>query len=193
MDRRILEHFQAVTAEEQAILNGAADIDRTLYMLDSPDVVNSRKLLAAGKLITIRPSTRFIHFPEHKHDYVEVVYTCSGSSTHIVNGKKLRLEQGELLFLSQSATHEVCRLEKTDITVNFIVLPDFFTMALGALGAEQTPLRNFLVDCLCGRSEGSGYLCAESGGESDLDSSGRKRKPAQYEPDDYGAAVSAAI
>ena len=64
------------------------------------NTVNAKKLLAAGKLITIRSHTRFIHFPEHTHDYVEVVYMCSGQTTHIVNGKTILLEQGDLLFLS---------------------------------------------------------------------------------------------
>ena len=120
--------------------------------------INARKLLASGKLITIRPHTRFIHFPEHTHDYVEVVYMCRGETTHIVNGKSIRLEQGDLLFLSQSCTHEVCKAEEKDIAVNFIVLRDFFNAPLAAMGEEETPLRRFLVDCLCGRNTGPGYL-----------------------------------
>ena len=139
-------------------MDGRVTIDRDLYMQGRENTVNSRKLLASGKLITIRPHTRFIHFPEHRHDYVEVVYMCSGKTTHIVNGKKIELGQGELLFLSQSATHEVCMADEEDIAVNFIVLPDFFNASLSAIGEEETPLRCFLVDCLCGQNSGPGYL-----------------------------------
>ncbi|MBQ3542807.1 MAG: helix-turn-helix domain-containing protein [Oscillospiraceae bacterium] len=158
MDRSILNRLQCVTAEEQAILDGRTTIDRELYMQGQGSTINARKLLASGKLITIRPHTRFIHFPEHTHDYVEVVYMCRGETTHIVNGKSIRLEQGDLLFLSQSCTHEVCKAEEKDIAVNFIVLPDFFNAPLAAMGEEETPLRRFLVDCLCGRNTGPGYL-----------------------------------
>ena len=42
--------------------------------------------------------------------------------------------------------------------MNFIVLPDFFSTSLTALGEEETPLRHFLVDCLCGQTSGPGYL-----------------------------------
>jgi len=158
MNADILNHLCGITEEEQDILHGRGDIDWSIYMQGKCNVINSRKLLAAGKLITIRPHTRFIHFPEHTHDYVEIVYMCTGETTHIVNGKEIQLKQGELLFLGQSDTHEVLKAEKSDVAVNFIVLPDFFMSSLAAVGEEETPLRRFLVDCLCGQNNGHGYL-----------------------------------
>jgi len=83
---------------------------------------------------------------------------CCGCTTHIVNGKRIVLEQGDLLFLNQSATHEVCRAGEGDIAVNFIVLPAFFSAPLSMIGEESTPLRKFRVDCLCGQNSGAGYL-----------------------------------
>lgn len=158
MDGELLNRLRIITEEEQAILDGRQSIDRDIYMQGQDNTINSRKLLSLGKLITLRPHTRFIHFPEHSHDYVEVVYMCSGQIRHIVNGKELLLKQGELLFLNQRVTHEVCRAEEGDVAVNFIVLPDFFSTPLAMIGEEETPLRRFLVDCLCGQNSGSGYL-----------------------------------
>lgn len=158
IEQSILKRLQPVTEEEQAILDGRTTIDREIYMLGSRDVINNRKLLSDGKLITLRPHTRFIRFPEHTHDYVEVVYMCTGQTVHLVNGKHIRLGQGELLFLGQSAKHEVLKAELEDVAVNFIVLPEFFSGALSAIGEEATPLRRFLVDCLFGQNIGPGYL-----------------------------------
>lgn len=158
MDQRILDRLSVITAEEQAILDGRTTIDRNLYMQGQDNTVNAKKLLASGKLITLRPHTRFIHFPEHTHDYVEVVYMCTGKTVHIVNGKHIRLEQGDLLFLSQSCTHEVCNAGMNDVAVNFIVLPEFFYTTLSTIGEEETPLRRFLLDCLTGRNSEPGYL-----------------------------------
>ncbi len=158
MDAALLGQLRGITSEERAILAGRTSIDRELYMQGQGNTINSRKLLASGKLITVRPHTRFIHFPEHTHDYVEMVYMCAGSTTHMVNGKSILLEQGDLLFLGQSATHEICKAEEEDVAVNFIVLPDFFSTSLAAIGEEPTPLRRFLVDCLCGQNTGPGYL-----------------------------------
>lgn len=158
MNQELLLHLQKVTAEEQDILEGRTAIDRNLYINGSGNTINSRKLLAPGKMIMIRPHTRFIHFPEHTHDYVEMVYMCSGQTTHIVNGRQIILKQGDLLFLSQSATHEILKAQKEDVAVNFIVLPDFFTTVLSAMGEEETPLRRFIIDCLCEQHTGVGYL-----------------------------------
>lgn len=158
MNESILKSLRTITAEEQAILDGRTTIDRELYMEGRENTINAQKLLSAGKLITLRPHTRFIHFPEHTHDYVEVVYMCTGETVHIVNGNRITLRQGELLFMNQRATHEVCRANEQDVAVNFIVLPDFFNSVLTAIGEEETPLRRFLVDCLCGQSSGAGFL-----------------------------------
>jgi len=87
-----------------------------------------------------------------------VVYMCAGKTTHIVDGRQIKLEQGDLLFLSQSIHHEVCKAGEGDVAVNFIILPDFFATTLTAIGEEETPLRKFLVDCLCGQNTGLGYL-----------------------------------
>lgn len=158
MNTQIIQKLEMITTEEQAILDGQNTIDRGLYMQGQGNIINSKKLLEAGKLITLRPHTRFIHFPPHTHDYVEVVYMCQGSTTHIVNGQTIHLEEGDLLFMNQSATHEICKAGREDIAVNFIVLPEFFSTPLSLVGEEETPLHTFLIGCLCGKNVGSGYL-----------------------------------
>lgn len=158
LNESLLQELRVITEEEQAILDGRTTIDRDLYMQGQLNVINSKKLLSAGKLITLRPNTRFIHFPKHTHDYVEMVYGCAGVVEHIVDGKTIRLKPGELLFLGQKATHEVCRAGREDIAVNFIVLPEFFSGTLSAINDEATLLRQFLIDCLFGQNIGPGCL-----------------------------------
>lgn len=158
MDQWILEQMSRITEEERAILGGRTAIDRALYMHGQSNTINAKKLLASGKFIMLRPHTRFIHFPEHTHDYVEVVYMCAGRTVHIVNGNRIELNQGELLFMNQSATHEILEAQQRDLAVNFIVLPEFFNNVLTIMGEEETPLRRFLVDCLCGQTSGAGFL-----------------------------------
>ena len=157
MDTRIIERLSVISQEEQRILEGKASIDRDIYMQGSLDVINSKKLLEYGKIITLRPHTRFVDFPEHTHDYVEMVYMCKGTTNHIVNGKEIHLRTGELLILNQRATHQVRYASEEDLAVNFIVLPEFFTGVLAQM-EEETPLRRFLVECLFDSNQGPGYL-----------------------------------
>lgn len=42
--------------------------------------IDAAKLLDDGKLIQIRTHTRFVHFPVHTYNFVEVVYMCEGRS-----------------------------------------------------------------------------------------------------------------
>ena len=163
----ILQYLRPITEEEQAALDGKSEVDRSLYIKDAEnlvankqgkmDVINSEKLLEKGRIISVRPHTRFVHFPEHRHDYVEVVYMCQGTTTHIINGTALELKEGELLFLGQSATQEILPAGEEDIAVNLIVLPQFFDRALTMLGDEQSPLHKFMIDTLTGESA-TGYL-----------------------------------
>ena len=153
----ILEQLKQITPEEQDIIDGGREINRDIYMLGRDNTVNSKKLLDEGKLITMRKHTRFIAFPEHTHDYVELIYMCQGSTTHIVEGKEIKLCEGELLFLGQGIHHSIKKAEQNDIAVNFIILPHFFGDTLYAMGENESPIKRFFVNCLCGNDSNS-YL-----------------------------------
>ena len=154
ISEELLNTLRTISPEEKALLDGSTAIQRGIYMDADSDVIDAKKLLDSGRLITIRPHTRFAHFPEHSHNYVEVVYMCSGSTTQIANGKQIVLHEGELLFFGQGARQEILPAGENDIGVNFIILPQFFDKVLEMLEEEKTPLRNFLVDSL-GNSAGN--------------------------------------
>ena len=157
LDQKIVSRLSRITEEEKEILGGRRSIDRSLYMDGSRDIISGEKLLEKGKLIAIRPHTRFIAFPEHTHDYVEMVYMCTGETRHWVNGTEITLRTGELLMLGQHARQSIAPAAEGDVAVNIIVRPAFFSGTLPFLGEEETPLRRFIVSCLMGENE-SGYL-----------------------------------
>ncbi len=154
----ILLEMKKITSEEQEILNGRDTVNTELYNLNRTMTVDCAKLLEKGKLIELRPHTRFIHFPKHTHNYVEVVYMCSGQTTHIINGHQLLLQTGELLFLSQNAAQEILPAGENDIAVNFIILPEFFDRSLDMIGSGSNLIRNFLIECLKNGSKDIHYL-----------------------------------
>ncbi len=154
----ILKQLSTTTEEENSILSGAESIDRKLYMASESNIINSKKLLDEGKLITIRPHTRFIHFPKHRHDYIEVVYMCCGKTTHIINNKEITLCQGELLFLGKETEHEILPAGNDDIAVNFIILPHFFDTTLKMIEDEESPLRRFILGSLKSKCDSPEYL-----------------------------------
>ena len=101
MDAQLLEELRKITPEEQRILSGTGKIEKNIYMSGAADIVDAGKLLEAGKMIQVRPHTRFVHFPQHTHNYIEVIYMCSGSTHHVINGEDVILKQGELFIFKQ--------------------------------------------------------------------------------------------
>lgn len=158
MTEALLKELRTITSEERQLLDGGREIEKNIYMSAETDVIDARKLLEAGKMIQVRTHTRFVHFPRHTHNFIEVIYMCSGTTHHVINGKDVVLKQGELLFLSQHATQEIYPAGEDDIAVNFIILPEFFEYGLHMMDAEENPLRDFIVGCLRGDNEVSGYL-----------------------------------
>lgn len=158
MTEELLQELKKITPEEQKILSGTQEIEKSLYMSSEADVIDAKKLLEAGKMIQVRTHTRFVHFPKHTHNYIEVIYMCSGSTRHIVNGEEVILRQGELLFLNQRVTQEIYPAGENDIAVNFIILPEFFDYGLKMMETEENLLRDFIIDCLRGENGTNGYL-----------------------------------
>lgn len=158
MNEQLLQELRRITPEEQRILDGTTEIQEELYMSEKKNVMDAGKLLDAGKLISVRTHTRFVHFPKHTHNYVEVIYMCSGNTHHMINDNEVILQQGELLFLNQNAVQEILPAGENDIAVNFIILPEFFDYALKMMEAEENLLRQFVVESLRGEQGTSGFL-----------------------------------
>ncbi|MDE6845387.1 MAG: AraC family transcriptional regulator [Lachnospiraceae bacterium] len=148
MNQTLLESLRKITEEESAILRGNSNVQKELYTSKKEFVIDNAKLLEKGRLIEIRPHTRFIHFPRHRHNYVEMVYMCSGTTTHLINDTdRIVLNPGDLLFLNQTASHEIFPAGEADIAVNFIILPEFFDRALTMIERDNV-LRSFLISTL---------------------------------------------
>lgn len=166
MDRKLLEKLSEITPEEREILGGRTSVDRSLYYRadqsanksSCADEIDAALVLTNGKLIDMRPHTRFIHFPLHTHNYVEFVYMVQGSTVHIIDGNKITLNEGDLLFMNQNATQEILPAGADDIAVNFMIMPHFFDLVLRNLENESGALRDFLISCLTDRDMGGNYL-----------------------------------
>lgn len=162
MQKELLDKLMAITEEENEILHGTTQIQSNLYTtkLANPSnfTIDSKRLIEKGRLIEVRPHTRFVHFPKHRHNYVELVYMCNGSTTHILNGTdEMILHEGDLLFLNQNVTHEILPAGENDVAINFIILPEFFDRSISMIEQENV-LRDFLLHALSGSTSMYSYL-----------------------------------
>lgn len=158
MNIELMERLKPVTEEEQRILIGNKQINKEIYTTGNEFTIDSNKMLEKGRLIDIRTHTRFIEFPAHKHNYIEIMYMCSGKTTHIINGNtKVVLEKGNLLFFNQFSYHEILPAGMEDIGINFIILPEFFDEVLPMLNKDNA-LSDFLVNTLRQNTNQASYL-----------------------------------
>lgn len=159
MHEEILRALSRVTPEEQKLRDGQP-LDRTIYATGHGFEIDAAKLLRQGQLITIRPHTRFVAFPRHSHNYVEIMYMCTGQTTHLIGGgTPVHLQAGELLFLNQQASHAIQKAGAGDVAVNFIVLPQFFDYAFQIVGTSNLLGRFLLGTLKNGGAEISHLLC----------------------------------
>lgn len=158
MQKEILDWLKNIREEEQDILDGGKNY-RERFFGDGKSgcMVDIRKMMEPKSLISVRPHIRFMDFPEHTHNYVEVMYVCQGSISHIINGKEIRMHTGELLFLNQYAKHQIRKSSVDDIAVNLIIRPDFFDLPLEML-EKNNSVADFLVDILRKDAYGPQYL-----------------------------------
>ena len=157
MQQALLDQLRKIKEEERKIMDGEAEVDRDLYTSGRDFTVDSRKMLKEGRLIAVRTHTRFVYFPAHRHNFVEVLYVCEGSLTNIIDGKKVVVNKGELLFLNEFTKHEILKAGQNDIAINFMVLPEFFDVAYSMAGNDNM-LADFLGNVLRQDEERGEYL-----------------------------------
>lgn len=158
MDLDLLNDLKRFSEEEQELLHGSK-LRKERYTYGQEFQVDKKKLLKQGQLIDIRTHTRFAAFPKHSHNYVEMLYMYSGSTTHMINDKtELKLETGDLLLIGKGCRHEILPAGIDDIGINFIVLPEFFYTAFNMMEGKSI-LSDFIIDNLTGKSEKMPYLC----------------------------------
>jgi AraC-like DNA-binding protein len=164
MRKEILEHLYRITEEEEQLLTGRNTITKDLYTSEDDFVVDSSKLLEQGKLIAIRPHTRFAHFPEHRHNYIEMVAMLQGSiTTRIVGGDTITLTEGDILLMNRHARHEIMPCGKDDLALNFIILPEFFSRESASYDRDNI-LRDFIISSLSEKKRYSDYLLYHAAG-----------------------------
>lgn len=147
MRQQLLDELMTISEEESKYRAGQGNIEKQLYSASLTDEIDREKLLRRGRLVTVRPHSRFVDFPEHRHNFVEIMYVVKGSITHVIEGKELVMKKGDVLMLNQYVKHSIKRAEYDDIGINFIALPEFFEIPLSMLN-DKNILAEFIIGAL---------------------------------------------
>ena len=165
MDERLLEILTATSSEEQSIRDGDA-LNRRLYSSGNDFVVNESRLFGADRGISVRTHTRFTDFPEHRHNFVEMMIVLRGRITHEINGAPLTLSEGEILIMNKHLAHSIRRADEWDIGVNVIMSDGFIDSVSGELSG--TLFSSLFKENAKQQGEGM-YLHFSTGGQRRLE------------------------
>nr|WP_263327632.1 helix-turn-helix domain-containing protein [Neobacillus sp. Marseille-Q6967] len=157
MEDNILEELLQITDEEQTILEQQTKVSKELYTSKTNFIIESEKFLSKDKMIAVRKHTRFVDFPLHKHDYIEVNYVYNGELQQTVGEKPITLKKGELLLLNQHIEHEIKACGTNDIVINFIIRPEFFDFIFSFLSSENI-VSDFLINSLYNNTQNGQFL-----------------------------------
>ncbi|TDW20603.1 AraC-like DNA-binding protein [Breznakia blatticola] len=139
--QEILDELITFTDEEIDNLNKKHKIDKSIYMHENSNVIDYRKLHDEDRLFSVRKHARFAQYPMHRHNYIELSYVYSGSMTHVISGKKITIQQGELILLNQNVEHEILFTGEDDIIFNFIIQPEFLEFLSSIVDTDNEVVR----------------------------------------------------
>ena len=152
------DKLREITPEEKLILEGKDTVQWDLYTEKNDYVIESSKFMPSqDEDILVRRHTRFIDFPLHRHDYVEIFHVLSGSVTQIVNGDEITIHTGELLLLNQKAEHSIKACGENDLAMNFLIRPVYFQSILESIGTNNM-LAEFMLNTLKEENSVNQYL-----------------------------------
>ncbi|NPC91952.1 helix-turn-helix transcriptional regulator [Bacillus sp. WMMC1349] len=148
------------TEEEKAVLKQKNQVKKDLYTDQVDFIIESEKFLGKENMIMVRKHTRFVNFPKHKHDYIEINYVYHGVLEQKVGNQKIILKKGELLLLNQYIEHEIKACNREDIVINFIINPRFFEYIFTYLSADrmETNISDFLISSIFNYTNNGQFL-----------------------------------
>ncbi|WP_226037406.1 AraC family transcriptional regulator [Aquibacillus saliphilus] len=160
MSSRLFQKLLVETDEEKAILQRDSQVKKDIYTDQSGFIIESEKFLDNKSSIMVRKHTRFVDFPRHKHNYIEINYVYNGQLNQKVGNEDIVLRKGELLLLNQYIEHEIKACDREDIVINFIIQPQFFEYIFSYLAADnvENDIGDFLINSLFNHTNNGQFL-----------------------------------
>ena len=134
MENYLISLLSRESEEELRLLSGG-ELDRRLYTAEGDFIISDDRLRGGKRGISVRTHTRYAEFPQHKHNFLEMMIVLEGSITHIFEGERLTLGRGEILLLNKHLSHAIRRADKGDIGVNVIISDEFLAAVAPELSA----------------------------------------------------------
>ena len=146
MDAKILEYISQISDNERSLMNMSEKALSESPMLFDNLPLKRRdyvwNVIGSRQMVSTHTHIRFVDIPIHSHNYLEMMYVCAGSVTHLIEGNSHTLKEGELLLMNRHVKHSITASGADDIAVNYIISSDFISYAAARFRSNPT-LKDF--------------------------------------------------
>ncbi|MDF2887642.1 MAG: transcriptional regulator, AraC family [Lacrimispora sp.] len=158
MDEELLKFLRNTSEEKNGIFKDASSIMSYYVKEAKSNVVDKGIVIEAGRLMGLHCQPPHIAIPDHSHNYVELVYMYSGSTTQVINKtNRILLETYDLLLLRQGTSHAIEPAGEDDIAVHFFLMPEFFSHP-SLITEDGSILRHFIAGAVSENHSVADYL-----------------------------------
>lgn len=126
-------------------------------------ILNDNMVLLPDENVTISKHHRYIRVPNHKHNFIELIYVYSGSCTQTINGSTINLKTGEMCLLDTNVIHSLEAAGKNDIIINCLMRKDYFDTSFFSRLSSNNLISNFLVNAIYQSKNYNNYIVFHSG------------------------------
>ncbi len=146
MKDSIINRLSAISENEMSVLSKdyslASDAEAAFANMPLRQRNYIYNVIDLSKTISARPHTRFVDFPVHSHNYIEIMCVMRGGIRHIINGKTFDIKEGQLIMMNRHLSHAIKASGENDIAVNLIVSSDYVGIAAARFRGDPS-LRDF--------------------------------------------------
>lgn len=157
MRQEILKKLLETTPEEQYIMVSDSASHQDLYSKSGRFIVE-RRLLSDSVFgestasFCLKAHPRFREVAVHTHDFIEIMYICSGSITHMFGNSKVVLTEGDVLVIGKNSLHSILTTEKNDIGINLIISHELFENLIQSIRLDSELNMNIFSELLGGNN-----------------------------------------
>lgn len=126
-------------------------------------ILNDNMVLLPDENVTISKHHRYIRIPNHKHNFIELIYVYSGSCTQTINGLTTTLKTGEMCLLDTNVIHSIEAAGNHDIIINCLMRKDYFDTSFFSRLSSNNLISNFLVNAIYQSKNHNNYIVFHSG------------------------------
>lgn len=173
MRETLIKKLEELAKEERSNVSSGGDIaEQEFYSRPGRFIIDRRRISDIGDTdptlpVGVRTHPSGKDFPEHTHNFLELMYVFRGTVTHVIGGERITLSQGETIILGRGTSHSIDKTSDNELCVNLILSCDLVESILGEIRRDSS-LPTAGIQALLDRKS-KGYMSVPTSGDSEVE------------------------